>query len=197
MRTAGSLEHAHNSHEVRQLHPATPPCRQVVLVGGGDDLKKLLLTAGSIRRWEVQMFDDHRVMSSLHDAEATVIVDICPDGKPCLERVPLLRCARAWVIAVTAYPSLSLAVAATKAGADDCIALPLSAEELIATLEMGARSASETSGPMSLPSLAKMEWDYIARVLDRSGGNISRASRTLGIRRSTLQRKLKKYPPPW
>jgi hypothetical protein len=45
-----------------------------------------------------------------------------------------------------------------------------------------------------LPTLYFVEWHYIDFVLS-CVGNVSEAARVLGVRRSTLQRKRKKYPP--
>jgi transcriptional regulator of acetoin/glycerol metabolism len=47
------------------------------------------------------------------------------------------------------------------------------------------------AGP--LESLDEVEHRHIATVLHASGGNISRAARTLGIDRVTLYHKMKKY----
>ena len=44
------------------------------------------------------------------------------------------------------------------------------------------------------PSLARVEWEHIQRVLTDSGGNISVAAKRLGLHRRSLQRKLSKYP---
>ena len=49
---------------------------------------------------------------------------------------------------------------------------------------------------MCLPSLRQMEWSYIGRVLGIVNGDVSLAARILGIRRSTLERKLER-PPRW
>jgi len=45
------------------------------------------------------------------------------------------------------------------------------------------------------PSLAKVEWDYIQRILHDCGGNVTRTARRLRLHRRTLQRKLSKLPP--
>jgi two-component system response regulator RegA len=47
-----------------------------------------------------------------------------------------------------------------------------------------------------VPSLARVEWEHIQRVLADCGGNLSRAARLLGIHRRSLQRKLSKDPVP-
>ena len=48
----------------------------------------------------------------------------------------------------------------------------------------------------AVPSLARVEWEHINRVLADCGGNISEAARVLGIHRRSLQRKLAKFPAP-
>jgi two-component system response regulator RegA len=55
-------------------------------------------------------------------------------------------------------------------------------------------AAPEPAG--GTPSLARVEWEHINRVLQDSGGNISEAARRLGLHRRSLQRKLAKYPVP-
>ena len=45
-----------------------------------------------------------------------------------------------------------------------------------------------------VPSLARVEWEHIQRVLTDCGRNLSRAARALRIHRRSLQRKLAKYP---
>ena len=49
--------------------------------------------------------------------------------------------------------------------------------------------------PATVPSLARVEWEHIQRVLADCSGNISQAAKLLGIHRRSLQRKLSKYPP--
>lgn len=46
-----------------------------------------------------------------------------------------------------------------------------------------------------VPTLDRVEWEHIQRVLTGTGGNISRTAQLLGIDRRSLQRKLGKYPP--
>ena len=44
------------------------------------------------------------------------------------------------------------------------------------------------------PSLARVEWEHIQRVLTDCDGNITKAAERLGIHRRSLQRKLAKFP---
>jgi two-component system response regulator RegA len=54
------------------------------------------------------------------------------------------------------------------------------------------RSSDVTS---SLPSLARLEWDYIQAVMEHFAGNVSKAASALGMHRRSLQRKLRRLPP--
>jgi two-component system, response regulator RegA len=45
------------------------------------------------------------------------------------------------------------------------------------------------------PSLERVEWEHINRVVADTKGNLSEAARRLGIYRQTLQRRLQRKPP--
>lgn len=123
-----------------------------------------------------------------------IVLELAPDGTP---RMELLREVRkrwlnARIVVATAYPSVSVAADAVRAGADDYLAKPVSPVELALALD-GASDCRSRSA--ELPSLGRVEWEYIHRVLTSTGGNISESARILGVERSTLQRKLRKLPP--
>jgi Nif-specific regulatory protein len=59
------------------------------------------------------------------------------------------------------------------------------------THERSSPAVDRTDHP--LVSLAELEQQHIERVLDHTGGNKSQAAKILGIERSTLDRKLKRY----
>jgi two-component system response regulator RegA len=71
---------------------------------------------------------------------------------------------------------------------------PASADQVLAALQ-GFSTASPRPAVSDLPSLARLEWEHIQRVLHEHGGNISHTAEALGIDRRTLQRKLAKMPP--
>ncbi len=59
------------------------------------------------------------------------------------------------------------------------------------------RTSDERTRPIvESPSLQRVEWEHIQRVLQDCGGNITRAADQLGLHRRTLQRKLAYRPPP-
>jgi len=94
-------------------------------------------------------------------------------------------------ILVSSYITIDLTMVAIRSGADDVITKPISPDEILSRLD--AKAA--TSLPAERPSLARVEWDYIQRVLHDAGGNVSEAARRLGIFRSSLQRRLRKHAP--
>lgn len=98
------------------------------------------------------------------------------------------------LIVLTGYGSIPSALEAVRLGADDYLLKPASADQVHAALQGTAASATRPASS-DLPSLARLEWEHIQRVLSDCGGNISHAAEALGIDRRTLQRKLGKMPP--
>lgn len=97
------------------------------------------------------------------------------------------------ILMLTGYGSIPTAVAATRRGAHNYLTKPASLEDILAAL--AANPDTETPPlPSAPPSLERLEWEHIQRVLEEHDGNISAAARTLGIHRRTLQRRLKKRP---
>ena len=110
--------------------------------------------------------------------------------EPILARFPRCR-----VLILTGYGSIPSAVAATRRGAHNYLTKPASLADILAALDQNP--AQQTPDlPDAPPSLERLEWEHIQRVLDEHEGNISAAARVLGIHRRTLQRRLKKRPSP-
>src|SRR5215467_3836122 len=100
------------------------------------------------------------------------------------------------IIILTGYGSISTAMQALKLGADHYLSKPADAEQILDVYRnLQAESAAEKHAPMTVPSLARVEWEHIQRVLSDCNDNISQAAKLLGIHRRSLQRKLSKYPP--
>ena len=127
------------------------------------------------------------------------IVDLRLPGMPGLEIVEQLRALSATtaIIVLTGYGSIPTALAAMRVGADDLLTKPADADQIMAAyskLSAGTHADGEQRDP-AVPSLARVEWEHIHRVLDDCKGNVSQAARLLGMHRRSLQRKLSKYPP--
>lgn len=101
------------------------------------------------------------------------------------------------ILILTGYASIATAVEAIKLGADNYLAKPADAEEILAAL-LGDTS-SETTFTEGLSqqepmSVRRLEWEHIQKVLQENNGNISATARKLKMHRRTLQRKLQKRP---
>jgi two-component system response regulator RegA len=141
-------------------------------------------------------------------------VDLRMPGASGLELVRELKSLHpnAAEVVLTGYGSIATAVEAVKLGATNALATPADANDLLrafgvlpaAAVERSrARapaSAASSSAPLpaerEVPSLARVEWEHLNRVVADCGGNISEAARMLRMQRRSLQRKLAKYPVP-
>jgi two-component system, response regulator RegA len=99
------------------------------------------------------------------------------------------------IVVLTGYGSIATAVEATRRGAMDYLTKPADADQILAAFNKNNGHGQEAAESASVPSLARVEWEHIQRILTDCGGNISKAARVLGIHRRSLQRKLNKYPP--
>jgi two-component system response regulator RegA len=99
------------------------------------------------------------------------------------------------VIILTGYGSIATAMQALKLGADHYLSKPADAEQVLAAYADLTQGSIRKQTPTAVPSLARVEWEHIQRVLSDCSGNITQAAKLLGIHRRSLQRKLAKYPP--
>ncbi len=99
------------------------------------------------------------------------------------------------VVVLTGYGSIATALEAIRLGAVHYLTKPTDPDRILEAFELGL-SARPRDLPMDTPSLARVEWEHIQRVLADCDGNISEAARALSMHRRSLQRKLAKYPVP-
>jgi two-component system response regulator RegA len=97
------------------------------------------------------------------------------------------------IVVLTGYGSIATALEAVHRGATHYLTKPADVEEILAAFGRSGEPPAP-SLPPSVPSLARVEWEHIQRVLADCGGNVSRAARLLGLHRRSLQRKLSKAP---
>jgi len=98
------------------------------------------------------------------------------------------------VIVLTGFGSIATAIEAMKLGVLHYLTKPVDADELLAAFDRPPGDIPDEGDLPPVPSLARVEWEHIQRVLTSCDGNISAAARLLGIHRRSLQRKLSKYP---
>lgn len=127
-----------------------------------------------------------------------VLLDLRLREEDGLELLPALRTLddSSAIFILTGYGSIPTALTAAKRGADHYLSKPTDADEIIRayTRFRGEEAAAGQEQP-EVPSLARVEWEHIQRVLADCDGNISQTAKLLGIHRRSLQRKLSKYPP--
>ncbi|MEX2207451.1 MAG: response regulator [Myxococcota bacterium] len=101
-------------------------------------------------------------------------------------------------IVLTGYGSISTALEAVRRGARHYLTKPVDADDILHAFAIGVDggdTALAGADPTHAPSLHRVEWEHIQRVLGDCGGNVSKAARALGLHRRTLQRKLATRPP--
>lgn len=97
------------------------------------------------------------------------------------------------IVMLTGYSSISTTVEAMKLGATNYLCKPAGIDEIIAAFA-GAAIDPAPDIRATPPSISRLEWEHIQRVLMENNGNISATARLLGMHRRTLQRKLGKRP---
>ncbi len=176
--------------------------RRVLVVDDDETLRERLVRALARRGFEVSEGEDHE--SGLAAARSArpdyAVIDLRLPGSSGLELVRALRdldCTTR-IVVLTGYGSIATAVEAVHCGAQDYMTKPADADQIVEAL-LGKRPndplEEEVEPERDTPTLARVEWEHIQRVLAECDGNISRAARVLGIHRRSLQRKLAKYPP--
>jgi len=97
------------------------------------------------------------------------------------------------IVILTGYASIATAVEAIKMGVVHYFTKPVDAEEIVTAL-LEDQINPQVSIEQQPPSVKRLEWEHIQKVLNETGGNVSEAARRLGMHRRTLQRKLNKHP---
>jgi two-component system response regulator RegA len=189
---------------------------RLVLVVDDDDTYRTAL-ARAFERRGFEALTASSVAEALAHAERRLVsfasVDLRMPGASGLELVRRLTALHpsAVVVVLTGYGSIATAVEAVKLGARDYLTKPADANDLLRAfgvldapanpdgaaapaLREPASAASPNDDGREVPSLARVEWEHISRVVADCGGNISQAARLLRMQRRSLQRKLAKYP---
>lgn len=147
----------------------------------------------------------HEVVSATNGADAVqhcqfstidrAILDLKLDresGLLILQQLRLLQ-PNIQIVILTGYSSIATAVEAIKLGAINYLTKPASADDIVSAFEQVTGNV-ETQVQEVPPSVNRLEWEHIQRVLKENNGNISGTARNLGMHRRTLQRKLLKRP---
>ena len=180
--------------------------RPVALVIDDDEaFRTRLCRALTDRGWETHASADGTTgLRTADECEPDLaVVDLRLPGMNGLDIVKELsdRDRSTCIIVLTGYGSIATALSATKLGAAHYLSKPADADQILDAYRKVSSPESPATAPAAgrehatVPSLARVEWEHIQRVLSDCDGNISQAAKLLGLHRRSLQRKLSKYPP--
>jgi two-component system, response regulator RegA len=181
-----------------------PPSEELPLALVVDDdevFRSRVCRALSQRKWEAEAAPDGEgALKFARDRSPDlVLVDLRMPGMGGLDVIQELRAidSSMTIIVLTGYGSIPTAISAMRKGADHYLSKPADADQILAVYDTLRSAPGYAPGaPETVPTLARVEWEHMQRVIADCDGNISQAARLLGIHRRSLQRKLTKYPPP-
>lgn len=169
----------------------------ILLVDDDQTFSRVLQRALSRRGFQVSVANSFQQAIKLAEEAALdrAIVDLNLGNDTGLQLIPELKQQHPamQILVLTGYSSVATAVEAIKLGAMNYLCKPASAEELLAAFDI-APADPELEIPEKPPSVRRLEWEHIQRVLIENDNNISATARALGMHRRTLQRKLRKRP---
>jgi two-component system response regulator RegA len=181
---------------------AAPPSTAPSLLVVDDDatLRERLAVAFRRRGYEVRTAGDHDQAIALaqQDSPEFAVVDLRMPGPSGLELIRDLKAIdpETRIVVLTGYGSIATTIDAMRLGAVYYLQKPADADEIIAAFARGHAPPLEPgSSDFAVPSLDRVRWEHISRVMSDCGGNVSEAARRLGVHRRSLQRILQKYPP--
>jgi two-component system response regulator RegA len=171
----------------------------ILVVEDDDAFRTLLVTALKERGYEAQGVPDglSAIRAAERESPEMAVVDLRLPDQSGLDVVRKLKAidATTAIVVLTGYGSIATALESIRLGATHYLTKPTDADRILAAFQHGLASR-----PFDLatdpPSLARVEWEHLHRVLTDCDGNISEAARRLGMHRRSLQRKLAKLPWP-
>ncbi len=181
-----------------QRDTGRPPGEPTLLLVDDDEMFRQTLGKAMTRRGFVVSLaastDEAETLAKQNVFEYA-IVDVRMPGKNGIELVSILKGIDEGtrIVVLTGYGSIANAVSAMRAGAVDYLIKPADATACEKAL-LGVRVPDE-SNEAEVPSLDRVEYEYLQRVVADCSGNISEAARRLRMHRRSLQRKIGRSPP--
>lgn len=169
----------------------------ILVVEDDTAFRRVLVDAFRERGFEAEGVPDaaSAIAAAQHDSPEMAVVDLrLPDhsGLEVVRRLKEIDPTTA-VVVLTGYGSIATALESVRLGAMHYLTKPTDADRILAAFQHGLASRPRDL-PSDPPSLARVEWEYLNRVLTDCDGNVSEAARQLGMHRRSLQRKLSKVP---
>ncbi|MEO7134844.1 MAG: response regulator [Vicinamibacterales bacterium] len=167
--------------------------RTMLIVDDDTAFRERLVRAMRDRGFAATGAPDHAsaLAAARQDSPELAVVDLRLPGESGLTTVRDLKALdpATVVVVLTGFGSIATAVESIQLGAASYLTKPTDADRIVA-----AFSGTRANRATDVPSLARVEWEHIQRVLADCDGNVSQAARMLGLHRRSLQRKLSKDP---
>ncbi len=169
----------------------------IIIIDDDETYREVLARSLSRLNCSVQHFPHpNDALAAIENTEqAIILLDLKLESDSGLRWIKQIKQVRydCFIVLLTGYASISTAVEAIKLGADDYLAKPITAREILNHLHK-QYAGEETPINKNPISVERLEWEHIQKVLKDNEGNISASARALGMHRRTLQRKLAKKP---
>ena len=172
------------------------PAERILLVDDDEVFVSVMARALKKRGFRVS------TAASVDEAEALLnnqsfdraLVDLKMEGRSGLALIQSLsdKQPQCRTVMLTGYSSIATAVEAIRLGAHNYLCRPASIKEVLQAFD--EQGSVDIHVPENPPSVERVEWEHIQKVLAENNGNISATARALGMHRRTLQRKLLKKP---
>jgi two-component system response regulator RegA len=155
--------------------------------------------ADSLKERNIIVYEAENLSSAINASKKKLInyaiVDLKMPGDSGLVLIKELRALNSEmnIVMLTGFASIATAVEAVKLGANQYLAKPVNAEEILEAFNKldGNEALDIHASPLTVD---KLEWEHINRILNKNKGNISATARALNMHRRTLQRKLQRKP---
>jgi len=171
----------------------------ILVVEDDDSFRRILVSAFEARGYEARGVADAEtaMTDARQDSPEMAVVDLRLGDRSGLDVVRELKAIdpSTSVVVLTGYGSIATALESIRLGAVHYLTKPTDPDRILAAFERGL-AARPRDVPIDTPSLARVEWEHLHRVLTDCHGNVSEAARQLGMHRKSLQRKLAKRPVP-
>jgi two-component system response regulator RegA len=172
----------------------------MLLVDDDERLRDSLARALTKRGYAVRCAGNYDEALALAQAASPefAVIDLRMPGPSGLELLRALKelDPETRIVVLTGYGSIATTIDAMRLGAVYYLQKPADADEILAAFARAdAPPLDAIPEQLDPPSLERVKWEHVARVLSDVGGNVSEAARKLKLHRRSLQRMLQKFPP--
>ena len=179
---------------------ASEAAASILIVDDDQTLRRRIARAFEERGFDVRTAAnfDEAVEVARADSPQLALIDLKMPGRSGIDLVRELRAIDETtnIVVLTGYGSIATAIEAIRLGASHYLSKPADVDEIIQAFNKDPNTSLPVGDvEPEVPSLARVEWEHIQRVLNDCDGNVSEAARRLRMHRRSLQLKLRKHPP--